>query len=185
MLDKPPYVGLTENTLEYELLARGLRWRAIYAPESLELPDRIEQLGRLRRAGEQARISPGLPMKLAIADARLALLPLTTDASEDEQAILVHPCSLLTTLTTLFEILWERGIPPSDLATEPSVEADADHTLLMLLAAGTTDEAIARKLGISLRTARRRLARLMRQHSVQTRFQLGLVAGRGGLTGER
>lgn len=182
MFDKPPYVGPTDEPIEFELLARGLRWRAIYAPEAFGMPDRLDQLRRLRQAGEQARISPGLPMKLAIADSRLALLPLTTDASEDEQAILVHPCSLLTTLTTLFEILWERGIPPSDLDSDRACDPDSDHALLMLLAAGTTDEAIARRLGVSLRTARRRLARLMRQHNVQTRFQLGLIAGRSGLT---
>ena len=39
---------------------------------------------------------------------------------------------------------------------------------------GLKDEAIARLLGISLRTVRRRVASLMDDHQVSTRFQLAL-----------
>jgi DNA-binding NarL/FixJ family response regulator len=40
------------------------------------------------------------------------------------------------------------------------------------------DEAIARYLGVSLRTVRRRVARLMAVNGVDTRFQLGWVLAR-------
>jgi DNA-binding GntR family transcriptional regulator len=40
------------------------------------------------------------------------------------------------------------------------------------------DEAIARQLGVSLRTARRWLANLMAERGVTTRFQLGLTVAR-------
>lgn len=185
MFDKPPYIGPLDNAIQFELLARGIRWRSVYAPEALESADRLQQMSDLRRAGERARIAPELPLKLAIADGSLALLPLTTDELEQEMAILVHPCSLLTTLVTLFELFWERGMPAAGElsgagnAWRPS---EADRTLLLLLTAGATDEAIARRLGISLRTARRRLAELMHTAGAQTRFQLGLVAGRQGWT---
>jgi DNA-binding NarL/FixJ family response regulator len=88
-------------------------------------------------------------------------------------------------LVTLFELFWERGMPA---AGEPAGAgnawrpSEADRTLLLLLTAGATDEAIARRLGVSLRTARRRLAELMHTAGVQTRFQLGMVAGRQGWT---
>ena len=184
MFDKPPYVGPMQNSVEFELLAKGLDWRAVYAPEALHSLDQIEHIRALQRAGERARIAPDLPLKLAIADRKLALLPLTTDHAEEDLAILVHPCSLLTTLVTLFELFWARGMPAA--AAEPYAADDAwprelaDQTLLLLLTTGATDEAIARQLGVSLRTARRRLASLMQANGVQTRFQLGMVAGRHG-----
>ena len=186
MFDKPPYIGALDNPIEFESLARGVRWRAVYAPEALHSPDRVGQLRSLQRAGERARIAADLPLKLAVADHQLALLPLTTDEREQELAILVHPCSLLTTLLTLFELFWERGLPVTDAeaAAHPGSgrPGPADRTLLLLLTAGATDEVIARQLGVSLRTARRRLATLMQAHGVRTRFQLGLLAGRDGWT---
>jgi DNA-binding NarL/FixJ family response regulator len=50
----------------------------------------------------------------------------------------------------------------------------------MLLTAGVKDQAIARQLGVSLRTIRRRLANLMREAGAVSRFQLGMLAGRRG-----
>jgi sugar-specific transcriptional regulator TrmB/DNA-binding CsgD family transcriptional regulator len=185
MFDKPPYLSSLDNPLEYEALARGVRWRALYAPESLELPERMADLRRLRQAGEQHRIAPELPLKLAITDRRLAILPLTTDRdSADRMAILVQPCSLLDTLTMLFEILWARAVPvPEDASGGRASVTDLDEDdreLLALLAAGIKDEVMARQLELSIRTVRRRIARLMHQHGASTRFQLGLVASRLG-----
>jgi DNA-binding CsgD family transcriptional regulator len=185
MFDKPPYVGPPDNPVQFDLLARGIAWRAMYAQEALQSVERHSHIRALHRAGERARVAADLPLKLAIVDRRHALLPLTTDRHEAEMAIMVHPCSLLTTLISLFELFWERGMPadgddaPAQGQWRPS---DAEKALLMLLTAGATDEAIARQLGISLRTARRRLADLMHANGVQTRFQLGLIAGRHGWT---
>jgi hypothetical protein len=50
-------------------------------------------------------------MKLAIADRRLALVPLRLEASStDEGAVLVHPSALLEALTELFNLLWSRAV---------------------------------------------------------------------------
>jgi DNA-binding NarL/FixJ family response regulator len=54
-----------------------------------------------------------------------------------------------------------------------------DARLLELLALGIKDEAIARLLGLGLRTVRRRIAGLMALHGVDTRYQLGLAIGSG------
>lgn len=43
---------------------------------------------------------------------------------------------------------------------------------------GGLDEAIARQVGVGLRTARRWLAHLMAERGVTTRFQLGLTVAR-------
>ena len=89
---------------------------------------------------------------------------------------------LVTAFTVLFEVLWADGHPfpaPRTGATE-----DDDEQLLDLLARGFKDEAIARYLGWSLRTVRRRVARLMEDLGTRTRFQLGAQAVRSGRLGD-
>jgi DNA-binding NarL/FixJ family response regulator len=46
---------------------------------------------------------------------------------------------------------------------------------------GSKDEAMARQLGVSLRTVRRRVADLMTELGATTRFQAGMEAVRRGL----
>jgi DNA-binding NarL/FixJ family response regulator len=60
---------------------------------------------------------------------------------------------------------------------EPSTD---ERTLLMLLAAGMKDSAIARQLRISERTANRRISELAERLDAHTRFQAGLQAARKG-----
>jgi DNA-binding NarL/FixJ family response regulator len=54
--------------------------------------------------------------------------------------------------------------------------------ILRALGAGLTDEVASRRMGVSLRTYRRRVADLMRALDSDSRFQAGLRAGELGLT---
>ncbi|WP_345407210.1 hypothetical protein [Nonomuraea salmonea] len=63
-------------------------------------------------AGEQARISPQVPMKLAIADRACAMLPLsTTESAHADSAVIVHASMLVDALVALFEVLWRAALP--------------------------------------------------------------------------
>jgi DNA-binding Lrp family transcriptional regulator len=190
MFDRPPYIGSPDNPLELDTLRRKVTWRAIYAPEGLSLPGRLGQLRTWQEAGEQARVHPRVPLKLVVADRVLALLPLTSDGrGADHTAIIVRPCSLLTALGMLFDTLWAQSLPVgrgpapdggTPLEAQPMQLADTD--LVRLLTAGFKDEAIARQLGVSLRTVRRRIGQLMKDNGATSRFQLGLLAARRGWT---
>jgi predicted transcriptional regulator len=181
MLDKPPYVAGTGNPLEEDVLARGVAWQVIYAPEAVALPERVEQLRSWQNAGEQARVCAQVPLKLVMVDRRVALLPLIADSQAAEHtAILVHPCSLLDTLGMLFDVLWQRAVPlrwalNSEAAGDGELDA-FDRAMLQLMSAGFKDEAIARHLEVSVRTVHRRLANLMQTNGLTSRFQLGLMA---------
>lgn len=186
MFDKPPYVGPAENPLEVDVLSRGVTWKAVYAPEALEVPERLAQFRIWQEAGEQARVCAHVPLKLVMVDRALALLPLTADSdSEEHTAILVHPCSLLTTLGMLFDMLWEQSHPlrwTGPLTASDTGLDEIDRTVLQLLTAGFKDQAIARNLDVSLRTVRRRLSNLMAAHGLTSRFQLGQLAVQRGWT---
>jgi DNA-binding NarL/FixJ family response regulator len=55
-----------------------------------------------------------------------------------------------------------------------------ERNLLQRMAAGSTDESIARRLGISDRQVRRRIARLLQRLGVSSRFAAGAEAVRRG-----
>jgi DNA-binding NarL/FixJ family response regulator len=161
--------------------------RSAFSPASnaaLEIAGELEVLRGLVAAGEEARTLADVPLKAMIADRHLALIPLRLEEPGLEGGLLVHPSPLLQALTTLFEALWERAAPlrfvgKSIAAGEalPALTAD-DERLLALLSAGVKEEAIARQLGVGLRTVERQVRRLMDAVHVRTRFQLGQAVER-------
>ena len=184
VLDRPPYAqdASRTNAPETVLLDRGVSVRGIYAPEAFEIPGGFEQARLSVEAGEQARVHADLPMKLAIGDRAVALLPMTLDGVVDS-ALVIRAPMVVSALVRLFDALWEQACPlPS---WRPGVDGQGDgrpvgidHEVLALLATGMTDEAIARELGISVRTLGRRTARLLATLGARTRFQAGVQAGR-------
>ena len=52
--------------------------------------------------------------------------------------------------------------------------------ILRLMADGEKDEAISRRLSISVRTCRRHIADYMSQVGASSRFQAGVIASRNG-----
>ncbi|WP_370947328.1 TrmB family transcriptional regulator [Amycolatopsis sp. cg5] len=184
ILDKPPYVvepDEAQDKLQRDVQARGVRYRTIYDHSTLDQPERLDSLRRLTSCGEQARAMTGVPTKLVIADRRLGLVPY--ELPSDHQAVLLRPSAVLTGLVTLFDQLWDRASPLwPDSATGAQINAD-DQQLLALLAAGLTDQAIARKLGVAQRTVERRVRRVMDSLGARTRFQAGLQAAIRGLLG--
>jgi DNA-binding CsgD family transcriptional regulator len=180
--DRPPYVdGTGTNTIESELLPTGIRYRCVYDRSGVDLPGRLTAIRELSRLGEQARVAIGVPVKMFIADDTLGLISLDRPASSDS-ALVIHQSSLLDTLIALFEAVWTDAVPIRFDA--PGPDESARHatrgTLLGLLAAGLTDDAIARQLGWHPRTAQRHVRGLMAELGAQTRFQAGLQAARRG-----
>ena len=180
ILDRPPYAQDPDlpNAGEFDVLRRGVRVRGVYAAEALELPGALALAREARLAGEEARVGLAVPTKLAIADRRLAILPLTSE-QEVDSALIVHPSTLLDALVALFELLWRTSLPlPGDDAAVD--DPNPDPELVTLLMAGLKDEAVARQLGVSLRTVHRRNSALMAELDARTRFQAGLLASQRG-----
>jgi sugar-specific transcriptional regulator TrmB/DNA-binding CsgD family transcriptional regulator len=179
VLDRPPYAQNPSepNPGEDDLLSRGVRLRGIYAPEALELPGALKLIRAAVDAGEEARVCDDVPLKLAISDRSAAILPFTADRDAMvDSALVVYASTLLDALIRLFDLLWNIAVPVFDTPV-----AAEDGALLTLLAAGLKDEAVARQLGVSVRTVHRRTSDLMDRLGARTRFQAGLAAARQGL----
>jgi DNA-binding CsgD family transcriptional regulator len=177
--------GAVEVEAEAPMLGRGVACRAIYEPAALEVPGRLPHLRRLADLGEQARVTPRLPLKMLICDRKRAMLPLVSGGDPaTESVVLVGPSALLDGLLEIFENYWQRSTPlwaPARREAGAAGVSAEEHEVLQLLAVGLKDEAIARQLGISMRTARRRISSLITTLGVGTRFQAGVEAARRGL----
>lgn len=180
VLDQPPYVTpLGQHVaLEDETRERDVQWRVVYDRSAVDIPGRVTEIIELVAAGERARVTPTLPFKLAVIDLHAAVLPVVNGDVVDK-VLLIRPSALLDVLRSTFELYWDKGIPFSPGGIYAAA-ADVDPNLLGLLAAGLTDESIARQLGLAPRTVQRRVRQLMDRCGAQTRFQAGVQAMRRG-----
>lgn len=181
VLDRPPYADPDPtvtgpdayNPTELALLNRGVQARVIYDHESLATSQALANVESVIAAGERARVLHEVPMKLAIADDQLAMMPLSPDRPQLESAVFVHASSLLDALIALFERLWRTATPLNHHSIGDNGQLSVDEArLLSLLLAGLADEAIARQLGVSGRTVHRRIKSLTDRVGAQTRLQL-------------
>ena len=159
-----------------EAMATGRRSRAIYPVRALnEAPDALRTRALL---GEQVRVMSEVPTRMFILGDAHAVLPEPIGFA-DEPRVHVRQRSIVAALTLWFELLWSRAAPVPELESGTG-RPDERQFLLEQLMGGVTDEQIARKLGIGLRTVRRRVAALMSELGVDTRFQAGAEAVRRG-----
>ncbi len=168
-----------DNRAQRESINRGVRYRSIVDKDFLELPGAMNATNADIKAGEQVRIVSRLPLKMVIADKRIALIPLDLEQS-DSPALLVRSPALLYALYGFFQMIWERAVPiPYAGVFQPDGFAslsERTQNLISLMAIGSNDKSIAAHMGVSLRTLQRYVADLMRLTQTRTRFQLGWFA---------
>jgi sugar-specific transcriptional regulator TrmB/DNA-binding CsgD family transcriptional regulator len=181
-IDSPPYyLGAGPNQVEIEQLGRGVAYRVVYSPESVEVPGYLaENILPCVEAGEQARVLPDVPAKLTIIDSAIAFVSMSVrDTDVNRSLLIIRPSSLLTALIGMFELCWRSALPlHASVGTEDDRLEPIERRLLALLATGAADDTVARTLGISRRTFFRYLERLMSRTGANTRFQLALHAAR-------
>lgn len=184
--DRPPYVSSSPdaNPVEEEMLAAGVTYRCVYHPAGFVIAGRPAAVRSMIAAGELARVTESVPVKMFIADDQIGLMPLEVNGSA-EASLIIRASSMLDTLIALFELVWERAVAIHSDGEFPLPSPEArlgedQAALLGLLAAGLTDAAIARHLGTHQRTVQRRVRELLDRLGAGTRFQAGLQAARRG-----
>jgi DNA-binding CsgD family transcriptional regulator len=164
-----------------EALRRGdRRSRAVYPVRALH--DARDALEARAAAGEELRVMPELPTRLLVVGDSHVVLPDPLGYADLPLAV-VRQRGVVEAMTRWFESIWERAAVPDlgdPLAATRAPRPDLRRFLLQQLAAGAHDEQVARQLGTSLRTVRRRVAALMTELGADSRFQAGVEAARRG-----
>lgn len=129
--------------------------------------------------GEHARVTSHLPFRMIISDEELVLVMIEDPDHQIRMCVMRDPAMIALSLR-LFERSWDQAIPVPIAGTTPVPEEPSGDTveLLALLAAGLTDEATVRQLGVSTRTVARRVQRLCDTFGASGRFQLGIQVAR-------
>ncbi|MFD9502137.1 helix-turn-helix domain-containing protein [Streptomyces sp. NPDC060035] len=173
---KPIAVTGTENESEERAASRGVSYRVVVERDVLSLPTGIVELSAALSRDEQCRVVDRVPTKLVVADASLAMVPLTGRGAEPA-ALVVHASGLLESLMGLFEAVWRDAMPlrlgESGVHEVGSGPDPTDLEILSLLLSGLTDASVAKQLELGLRTVQRRVKGLMELTGVSTRLQLG------------
>lgn len=162
------------------MLERGIRIRTLYQHTARFNGPSQAYVAAASALGAQYRTAHELFGRVIIFDRELAFIPVQGDSWG---AVAIREPSTVAYLTEIFEQTWDRATPFADAASQglEKVSREIHETILQLLVAGLKDEAIARRLGMSLRTARRHIADIMEELKAASRFQAGYATATRGL----
>jgi DNA-binding CsgD family transcriptional regulator len=165
---------------------RGIKTRALYQHTAMRDRATRAYLNELAGNGARIRFAPSLPGRSLVVDRSVALLPIPTENPGRHGLAIVREPNVIAWVVATFEQLWAEAAPLEEVInkqTQDDTEIDQTRAaILRLMAEGEKDEAISRRLSISVRTCRRHIADYMAQVGATSRFQAGVIAARAGHT---
>lgn len=168
------------------LALRGVRVRALYQHSATPHVATRSYVRSLTEAGGEVRTAPQLFRRMLIFDGELAVVAHPRHDSSPPGAMVVTDTELVCFLESVYGHVWEGAVPFAPPASKHSSDGltDIHGAVCVLLSQGHTDEAVGRKLGMSVRTVRRYVAEIVATLDSSSRFQAGAEAVRRGLIGE-
>jgi len=167
-----------------ELRARGVRVRLLL--QHTVRPDirARAQLDALAQTGTEIRTTEQLPHEIMIFDGATAILLDRHEAPAG--GVVIRNAQAVRLLADIVDTTWQAAQPYAARQIGYRAAAgDLHRAIIELLAQGDTDEVVARKLGMSVRTCRRHIAVVLREFGAVSRFQAGVAAGLAGFFGHR
>ncbi|WP_078067750.1 helix-turn-helix transcriptional regulator [Streptomyces jeddahensis] len=166
------------------MIERGISMRTLYQHTVRHSQGTLAYAEIMAKGKVEIRTLEELIERLMIFDRTVAFIP----ARDDRRVALElrHP-GLVEYLAKVFEQLWRRAVP---LLDEPPYAPATDgisgvqRSIAKLLVEGHVDEAIARRLGMNVRTCRAHIAKLAATLGSGSRAQLGYLIAQSGLLEE-
>ncbi|WP_329346317.1 helix-turn-helix transcriptional regulator [Streptomyces microflavus] len=162
-------------------LQRGVSVRHLYQHSARYSPALNHYVDRLPYEGLQIRTMEQSAERLFIFD-RIAYIP--TSPQRDVALRITHP-ALVRYLIHVYDVLWAGATPfgePLRTALPGTPLTAVQHSIARLLTEGHVDDVVARKMGISVRTCRSHIAKLMQTLGATSRTHLGTLLARSGIT---
>jgi DNA-binding CsgD family transcriptional regulator len=162
-------------TATHAAVRRGVTVRSVYFDRVRADPRLGGYVQELVSAGAFVRTTRGLPTSALAIDDKIVVLPVALSMTGKRPGVvLLRLPGVVTAISELFERVWAGASPLGD--GTPDGLDDREHELLGLLLSGSTDESAAAQLGVSVRTVRRIVARLMETLDARSRFEAGARA---------
>ncbi|MET7300533.1 helix-turn-helix transcriptional regulator [Embleya sp. NPDC005575] len=164
---------------DFQLLGRGVRMRVLYQHAArFDIPIR-EYAEKLVDSGAEIRTAGALFGKIYIFDRTAAYI---LASGEDGGAVVVQERSLIDFLYSCFEHVWATAKDFDSRRAETEViSSDMKKEIVKMLISGAKDEAIARRLGVSVRTCRKHIGQVMQMFGATSRFQFGYLVKEANL----
>jgi DNA-binding CsgD family transcriptional regulator len=162
---------------------RQVSRRAVYHHRAMRDSVTQRYLRDLAERGALVRLAESVPSRVVVVDRQVALLPIPDTTAQPERMAVVRDRGVVAWFVASFEHLWADASPLSSPPLTVPQDGQLARTrvaILRLLAAGEKDEAISRRLSISVRTCRRHIADYMEQVGASSRFQAGVIAASAG-----
>ncbi|SED36641.1 regulatory protein, luxR family [Streptomyces sp. 2112.3] len=169
------------QSLNEQAMLRGVKFRSLYLQSITNDRATADYVQWARSYGSEIRLAPSLPMRLLIVDHEEAVIP-GNPVNGQPTALLIRTPPVIRALEALFEAYWkdaEPMTPPCEGPAGPE-PTPQERELLRMLAHGDKDEAVARALGVSVRTERRMVAELLARIGAGSRFELAVKAAKLG-----
>lgn len=171
----------------YGVLDRDVSVRVIHQHRSRASFAARAKAKRLMENGAQIRTLSRVPQAAVVFDNTLAVMCTLPGSDGELTARRVRDQNVVGFLVDTFDQLWDGAMPfASDEPGYADTVDDLQQSIARLMAQGLTDEVVARRLGMSVRTCRRHIAALLHHLDAVSRFQAGVqAASRFPLNGAR
>ncbi len=168
---------------------QGVDRRLILDTSLLELRSAVAVMEAALREGAAVRTGNGVPVSAVVCDSDVTLIDISRFEPDGVGSFEARLAAPVAAVANLIERTWTLAAPmrPMQEAAErkevggSSAPLDErDQAILALLASGASDQVIARRHGISVRTVERRVRYIMEHLGAATRFHAGAQAVRRG-----
>ncbi|MEU3054824.1 LuxR C-terminal-related transcriptional regulator [Streptomyces griseus] len=162
-------------------IRRGTRIRHIFQHPARYSSSVRSYLSRIPVQHLQVRTTELTVERLIIIDRAVAYIPASADRNT---ALEIRHPALVAYLIQVYEVLWAQAVPLAENhhTAAPDIPVTAVQLgIARLLTEGHVDDVVARKMGISVRTCRAHIAKLMQTLGATSRTHLGALLVESGI----
>lgn len=172
-------IGVLRDTA---LLERGARIRTLYQHSARRNNVTREYVAQVTARGGEVRTLDEFFNRMIVVDRRVAIIP---SKETHRVAMAVREPSVVAYLVDVFERSWERARPftSREASVMKDIASEQRSMTLRMLIEGHSDPVSAKRLGVSPRTYAGYISDLKEEFEAETRFQLGYVIGKLGISG--
>ncbi|MEU3957976.1 LuxR C-terminal-related transcriptional regulator, partial [Streptomyces achromogenes] len=157
------------------LLQRGVRMRTLYQHTAQYHPNTTAYVEIVSDLGAEVRTLGEGFMRMIAFDGEVVVIE---QKGNPEAALVVRAPSVVSFAVAAFELMWRQADPfPVNLSRAQAIQV-SDKTkedIVRLLVQGESDKVIARRMGMTVRTCQRHIAKIMERIGAKSRVHAGYL----------